>query len=88
MMTMTELAQKVAEIEAKYTKKSDFYISVRYRAGAITYRVEHSNHEGAYRSFDTGFGITNIQDLLRTFELGMHNLYRTNKTIDDIIIDQ
>ena len=85
---MTELAQKVAEIEAKYAKKSDFSINVRYRNGAINYRVEHSKNENGYKSFDTGFGITNIQDLLRTFELGMHNLYRSNNTIDDIIIDQ
>lgn len=87
-MTMTELAQKVAEIEARYAKKSDFSINVRYRSGVINYRLEHTKNEGGYKSFDTGFGITNIDDLLRTFELGMHNLYRSNNKIDDIIIDR
>lgn len=85
---MTELAAKVAEIEAKYTKKSDFSIMVRYHNGEIKYRVEHSKSDGGYKSFDTGYGITNIQDLLRTFELGMHNLYRSTNKTDDIIIDQ
>lgn len=88
MITLTELADKVAKIEAKYTDKSDFSISVRYRGGTINYRIDHAKNEDGYKSFDTGFGITNINDLLRTFELGMHNLYRSNNNIDDIIIDQ
>jgi hypothetical protein len=87
-MTIIELAEKVSEIEAKYTKKSNFSINVRYNEGKIRYRIEHTKTDNGYKSFDTGFGTSNIKDLLRTFELSMHNLYRLTNDIDNIIIDE
>ena len=88
MMTITELAAKAADIQAKYTDKGTYSVSVRFNSfnNAILYSITHN---GDGNSCDTGYGTTNIKNLLTKFELAMHGLYRLNSELtDDIVIDQ
>lgn len=87
MITLIELGRKVAEIEAKYTDKSDFRVSISMGDDYIPkYSIYHS---AKGKSVDTGYGSTSIKELLLKFELAMHSNYRfkDDKTVEDIILE-
>jgi hypothetical protein len=82
-MKLLELADKVAEIERKYTNRSDFRISVSVNQDRIVrYTIEHSNGS---RSVGTGWGTTDIQELLTKFQVAMAANYTFAKPSRDDI---
>jgi hypothetical protein len=87
-MTINELYEKALEIESKYTSDSNLSLYInktRYQNGMIRYQLKH---EGSGKIVDTGYGITNIRELLTVFDMGMAARYRfrdaegDNLTID------
>lgn len=78
MITVTDLANKVAEIEARYTDKSDFTIHINMNSDK---RITKYNitHNGNGKFFDTGHGSTSIKEVLLRFEMAMHSHYRFDK---------
>ena len=75
-MTVNELYNKALEIEGKYTPESNislFINKTKYAKGQIRYQLKH---EGPGINIDTGYGITNIKELLTVFEMGMAARYR------------
>lgn len=75
-MTVNELYDKALEIEGKYTPESNislFINKTKYAKGQIRYQLKH---EGPGINIDTGYGITNIRELLTVFEMGMAARYR------------
>ena len=68
-MTINELYEKALEIESKYTSDSNLSLYInktRYQNGMIRYQLKH---EGSGKIVDTGYGITNIRELLTVFEM-------------------
>lgn len=84
-MKLLELAEKVAEIESKYTKKSEFRIHVSVDQNRIVrYSIEHTANS---RTVGTGWGTTDIKELLTKFEVAMAANYTFAKpNRDDIEI--
>ena len=87
-MTVNELYDKALEIEAKYTSESNLSLFInrsKYAKGQIRYQIKH---EAPGINIDTGYGITNIKELLTVFDMGMAARYRfrdaegDNLTID------
>ena len=87
-MTINELYEKALEIESKYTSDSNLSLYInktRYQNGMIRYQLKH---EGSGKIVDTGYGISNIKELLTVFDMGMAARYRfrdaegDNLTID------
>ena len=87
-MTVNELYDKALEIEAKYTSESNlslFINKTKYAKEQVRYQLKH---EGPGINIDTGYGITNIRELLTVFDMGMAARYRfrdaegDNLTID------
>jgi hypothetical protein len=75
-MTVNELYDKAVEIESKYTPESNLSLFInrsKYAKGQIRYQLKH---EGPGINIDTGFGITNIRELLTVFEMSMAARYR------------
>ena len=75
-MTINELYEKALEIESKYTSDSNLSLYInktRYQNGMIRYQLKH---EGSGKIVDTGYGITNIRELLTVFEMSMAARYR------------
>jgi hypothetical protein len=84
-MTLLELADKVAEIERKYTDRSDFRVSVSVTQDRVVrYTIEHSAKN---RTVGTGWGATDIKELLTKFEVAMAANYTfASPKNDDISI--
>lgn len=85
-MTINDLYNKALEIESKYTSESNLSLSIhktKYTKGAIRYSLKH---EANSVQVDTGYGITNIKELLTVFEMGMAARYRfiNDKNFDDL----
>jgi hypothetical protein len=87
-MTINELYEKAIDIESKYTSDSNLSLYInktRYQNGLIRYQLKH---EGSGKIVDTGYGISNIKELLTVFDMGMAARYRfrdaegDNLTID------
>ncbi len=87
-MTINELYDKALDIESKYTSDSNLSLYInktRYQNGLIRYQLKH---EGSGKIVDTGYGISNIKELLTVFDMGMAARYRfrdaegDNLTID------
>jgi hypothetical protein len=87
-MTINELYDKALDIESKYTSDSNLSLYInktRYQKGMIRYQLKH---EGSGKIVDTGYGITNVRELLTVFDMGMAARYRfrdaegDNLTID------
>ena len=87
-MTINELYEKALEIESKYTSDSNLSLYInktRYQKGMVRYQLKH---EGSGKIVDTGYGISNIKELLTVFDMGMAARYRfrdaegDNLTID------
>jgi hypothetical protein len=87
-MTINELYDKALDIESKYTSDSNLSLYInktRYQNGIIRYQLKH---EGSGKIVDTGYGISNIKELLTVFDMGMAARYRfrdaegDNLTID------
>jgi hypothetical protein len=75
-MTVNELYDKALEIEAKYTSESNLSLFInrsKYAKGQIRYQIKH---EAPGINIDTGYGITNIRELLTVFEMSMAARYR------------
>ena len=75
-MTVNELYDKALEIEAKYTSESNlslFINKTKYAKEQVRYQLKH---EGPGINIDTGYGITNIKELLTVFEMSMAARYR------------
>ena len=87
-MTINELYEKALEIESKYTSDSNLSLYInktRYQNGMIRYQLKH---EGSGKIVDTGYGITNIKELLTVFDMGMAARYRFRDTEgDNLTID-
>jgi hypothetical protein len=82
-MKLLELADKVAEIERKYTDKSDFRIHVSVTQERIVrYSIEHS---ATGRTVNTGYGTTDLKELLTKFEVAMAANYTFAKPSKDDI---
>jgi hypothetical protein len=84
-MKLLELVEKIAEIEKKYTNKSEFWVNVNVNQDRIVrYSIKHTANS---RSVDTGWGITDIKELLTKFEVAMAANYTFAKpNRDDIEI--
>lgn len=85
-MTVNELYDKALEIEAKYTSESNISLSIhktRYSKDTIRYQLKH---EAVGINIDTGYGITNIKELLTVFDMSMAARYRfiNDKNVDDL----
>ncbi len=87
-MTINELYEKALDIESKYTSDSNLSLYInktKYQNGIIRYQLKH---EGSGKIVDTGYGISNIKELLTVFDMGMAARYRfrdaegDNLTID------
>jgi hypothetical protein len=87
-MTINELYDKALDIESKYTSDSNLSLYInktKYQNGIIRYQLKH---EGSGKIVDTGYGISNIKELLTVFDMGMAARYRfrdaegDNLTID------
>ncbi len=87
-MTINELYEKALDIESKYTSESNLSLYInktKYQNGIIRYQLKH---EGSGKIVDTGYGISNIKELLTVFDMGMAARYRfrdaegDNLTID------
>jgi hypothetical protein len=75
-MTINELYDKALDIESKYTSDSNLSLYInktRYQNGMIRYQLKH---EGSGKIVDTGYGITNVRELLTVFDMGMAARYR------------
>ena len=75
-MTINELYSKALEIESKYTTESNlslFINKTKYAKEQVRYQLKH---EGPGINIDTGYGITNIKELLTVFEMSMAARYR------------
>jgi hypothetical protein len=88
-MTVKELFQKALDIEAKYTQNSSLSMHISMSTagkGVARYKLQH---DATGRSVDTGYGITNIKELLTVFDMGMAARYRFINEIntDDLTID-
>jgi hypothetical protein len=88
-MTVKELFQKALDIEAKYTQNSSLSMHISMSTsskGVAKYKLQH---EATGRSVDTGYGITNVKELLTVFDMGMAARYRFINEIntDDLTID-
>jgi hypothetical protein len=83
-MKLLELADKVAEIEEKYTDKSDFRVSVSVGHNRVVkYSIEHTAKNG--RSVSAGYGATDIKEVLTKFEVAMAANYTFAKPNNDDI---
>lgn len=85
-MTINELYDKALEIESKYTSESNISLSIhktKYSKDTIRYQLKHESN-GV--QVDTGYGITNIRELLTVFEMAMAARYRfiNDKNVDDL----
>ncbi len=87
-MTINELYDKALDIDSKYTSESNLSLYInktKYQNGIIRYQLKH---EGSGKIVDTGYGISNIKELLTVFDMGMAARYRfrdaegDNLTID------
>jgi hypothetical protein len=98
MITTLELAEKVRSIEEKYSDEySSFgiHLHINYKK-EINYSITHNmpnREDGSFgKTLQTPYGTTNIDELLRQFELLMHMSYRLsngdNSRQNHIIIDQ
>jgi hypothetical protein len=87
-MTINELYEKALDIESKYTSDSNLSLYInktRYQNGLIRYQLKH---EGSGKIVDTGYGITNIRELLTVFDMGMAARYRFREAEgDNLTID-
>jgi hypothetical protein len=88
-MTVSELFQKALDIEAKYTPNSSLNMHISTSTsgkGIAKYKLQH---DATGRSVDTGYGITNIKELLTVFDMGMAARYRfiNEVNVDDLTID-
>jgi hypothetical protein len=75
-MTINELYDKALDIESKYTSDSNLSLYInktKYQSGNIRYQLKH---EGSGKIVDTGYGITNVRELLTVFDMGMAARYR------------
>mgnify|MGYP006266261349 CR=1 FL=1 len=74
-MTLVELAEQIKEIESKYTKKSNFRMTISIGTDMIPkYSVEHSTPD--YKTVNIGYGTTDIKELIIKFEMAMSAHYR------------
>jgi hypothetical protein len=88
-MTVKELFQKALDVEAKYTQNSSLSMHISMSTsgkGVARYKLQH---DATGRSVDTGYGITNVKELLTVFDMGMAARYRFINEIntDDLTID-
>lgn len=87
-MTLIELAKQIQEIESKYTKKSQFRLSVSVDHNLTPkYSLEHSTE--SYSSVNIGYGTTDTKELLMKFEMAMAAHYRfinDKKNVEDITL--
>lgn len=75
-MTINELYNKALDIESKYAPESNLSLSIhktKYSKDTIRYQLKH---EANGVQIDTGYGITNIRELLTVFEMSMAARYR------------
>lgn len=87
-MTLIELAKQIQEIESKYTKNSQFRLSVSVDQKLVPkYSLEHQTE--AFSSVNIGYGTTDIKELITKFEMAMAAHYRfvnDKKNQDDITL--
>jgi hypothetical protein len=87
-MTINELYDKALDIESKYTSDSNLSLYInktRYQNGIIRYQLKH---EGSGKIVDTGYGISNVKELLIVFDMGMAARYRfKDSKFDNLTID-
>jgi hypothetical protein len=88
-MTLIELAKQVQEIESKYSKDSQFRLSVSVdQKLSPKYTLEHTT-SGTFSTVSIGYGTTDIKELLTKFEMAMAAHYRfvnDKKNSDDITL--
>ena len=73
-MSISELYQKVLEIESKFTNNSNTMMSIMVNRRGTTYKITHTIANGG--EVTTGYGVSNIKELLTVFEMGMAARYR------------
>ena len=88
-MTINELYQKALEIETKYTSESSLSLFINKTTNSKDKIRFQLKHDGTGINVDTGFGITNIKELLTVFDMGMAARYRfvNDKTQDDLEVE-
>lgn len=88
-MTLIELAKQIQEIESKYSKVSQFRLSVTVdQKFSPKYTLEHTT-DGVFNTVNIGYGTMDIKELLTKFDMAMAAHYRfvnDKKNNDDITL--